>query len=311
MRYIMKYSILIAYLVVGSCQPKAPQTGPQDDWLKKYSQHSLRTDPGDYAFLYKNLPQSLDSLCRLINCQLIHPLEASQMNLELEEFSQDGDTPTAGDLLELLLSTDSAGLSYVRGIPNRSVVACYHHAMLLASILRHQGIPVRMRAGFSKYYEKQSGVRFGHIICEVWDDKTHSWKLVDPDRELVDMSDRDFDFAYEAWNNVNKKRTNAQIYTSSISEGVKGIINLMILDAALIIKEEKLYWDLPEIVFHEIYSLKDLNKEEINILNELADYCRIPDVWMNEISEIYQTCDYFQPSGIEYDDYVEIILDRN
>ena len=41
MRYIMKYSILIAYLFVASCQPKAPQAGPQDHWLEKYSQHSI------------------------------------------------------------------------------------------------------------------------------------------------------------------------------------------------------------------------------------------------------------------------------
>ena len=213
-------------------------------------------------------------------------------------------------MLEQLLSADSAGLSYTREISDRLVVACYHHAMLLASFLRHQGIPVRLRAGFSKFYEKQYKVRFGHIICQVWDKQLQKWILVDPDREIVDMPEKNFDFAYEAWNNVNEKRTDAHIYTSSISDGIKGIINLMILDAALIVKDEKQYWDLPEIVFRNINNVKDLDKEVITALNELADYSDSPDTRINEISEIYKTTNYFKSSGIEYDDYVEMIMNR-
>jgi len=306
----MKYFILIVSIIIGSCQSKGPQERPSDDWLTKYSRQSFRTDPGGYAALYNGLPQSLDSLCELIKCQLIHPLEARQMNLQIEGMSQDGITPTVKDILEKLISLDSAGLIYNRKTSDRLVVACYHHAMLLASILRSKGIPVRLRAGFSKYFEDKYKIRFGHIICEVWDKKSGKWILVDPDRKVVDLSYDDFDFAYEAWNNVSKKKKDPRIYTSSISDGIKGIVNLMILDASLIIRDEKLYWDLPVIVLNEIKDIKDIDDDAVQILNRLAEYCDAPDVKINDILDIYSKTEYFKSAGITYDEYVEMIMRR-
>ncbi|MCD4773308.1 MAG: transglutaminase domain-containing protein, partial [Bacteroidales bacterium] len=41
--------------------------------LDFYRQYSSFTDPGDYEYLYKNLPDSLPGLCNLIRSQFIHP----------------------------------------------------------------------------------------------------------------------------------------------------------------------------------------------------------------------------------------------
>jgi hypothetical protein len=41
--------------------------------LNFYRQYSSFTDPGDYEYLYKNLPDSLPELCNLIRSQFIHP----------------------------------------------------------------------------------------------------------------------------------------------------------------------------------------------------------------------------------------------
>jgi len=38
-----------------------------------YKQYSSFTDPGEYSYLYKNLPDSLPELCSLIRSQFIHP----------------------------------------------------------------------------------------------------------------------------------------------------------------------------------------------------------------------------------------------
>lgn len=308
----MKYSFLICLIIIGSCQPAEYQGKPDDDWLQMYAQQSPRTDPADHTFLLDPLPHSLDSLCRLIKCQLIHPLEARQMDLSLEELTGDGDVPTVRDVLEHLFELDNDGIHLGRDIPDRLVVACYHHAMLLASILRHQGVPVRMRAGFSKIYEKEYGIRFGHVICEVWDHQSEKWILVDPDREIVNLPYRDFDFACEAWRNVKDNRTEDAIYTSSVSDGVKGIINLMILDAALIIKDEKLYWDLPELIVgaNEINHIDELDDLTIQTLIDLAECCESPDIHINDIAEIYQQTESFKPSGLDYDSYFKLIMSR-
>ena len=71
-------------------------------------------------------------------------------------------------------------------------------------MLQYNEIPIRLRAGYSKYYEKQYGIRFGHIICEVCNEKLDKWILVDPDRKIVDLPENEFDFGCEAWINVNE-----------------------------------------------------------------------------------------------------------
>jgi hypothetical protein len=52
-----------------------PNTVVKDEagLLDFYRQCSPFTDPGEYAYLYKNLPDSLPELCKLIRSQFIHP----------------------------------------------------------------------------------------------------------------------------------------------------------------------------------------------------------------------------------------------
>jgi hypothetical protein len=296
---------LLFCIIVLSCQTNVQYEKPSDDWISKYSQQSYRTDPGIYAALYDDLPQSFDSLCDLIKCQLIHPLEAREMGLDLEEFSQDGNI---NNVEELLAELDSTGLSFNRKTRDRLVVACYHHGMLLTSILRHMGYPVRMRAGFSRFYEKEFKVRFGHIVCELWDEKSGRWVLIDPDRNVVDLRRNKFDFASEAWINVTKRGFDENKYTSSASRGMTGIVNLVVLDAALLTMDEKLYWQLPEVICDGETIIKDFSRDEILVLDELANYCLAPDTYIHEIEEIYQGTDYFRASSIDYDSYVEMVM---
>ena len=145
---------------------------------------------------------------------------------------------------------------------------------------------------------------------QVWDEKSDKWILVDPDRKIVDLPEDEFDFSCEAWVNVNKNRFDPEKYLSSISAGVRGMINIMILDAAFIVKDEKLHWDLPEIAVRNIKYLKDLDDDTRLILQTLADYCDHPDLKINELTETYQSTGIFRSAGMEYESYVEMIMDR-
>ena len=63
-------------------------------------------------------------------------------------------------------------------------------------------------------------------------------------------------------------------------------------------------------MFREINDLNNLDDDAILILNELAVYCDNPDLKMNELLRIYQTTEYFKSAGIEYESYIEIIMNR-
>jgi hypothetical protein len=69
-------SVLAVIGCIGQENPKnsviASQIKNEADLLDFYSQYGTYTDPGEYAYLYKNLPDSLPELCRLVRSQYIN-----------------------------------------------------------------------------------------------------------------------------------------------------------------------------------------------------------------------------------------------
>ena len=147
------------------------------DAHRKYSAY---TDPGEYRYLFDDLPESLAELCGRIKTQLIHPFDAGKFAGELPEGRtfEDREYPTVALMLGELLKRDGRGLTASRAPRDRLMVACVHHSMLLASILRHRGIPVRIRAGFATYIGGENDLRITHVVCEVWDEGREKWILV-------------------------------------------------------------------------------------------------------------------------------------
>ncbi len=114
--------------------------------LDFYKQYSSFTDPGEYAYLYKNLPDSLPELCRLIKSQFIHPfaeLPKYKEQIPKERWNEMEKYPTVKSILEGLLSYDSRGFVKDRKPQDKLVLGCREYAILLASVLKYRGIPAR------------------------------------------------------------------------------------------------------------------------------------------------------------------------
>jgi hypothetical protein len=283
------------------------RTTPSEEVLDIYRQQTARTDPGEYLYLYEGLPEDLDELCELIKKQLIHPQEAMQRGMDREKLIEDNINHDVRSMLHELIEMDSLGLTIDRSPRNRLILACYHHSMLLASILRSRDIPVRMRAGYARYYEKAFGVRFGHVICEVWNDEEQRWILVDPDREKVDFTFRDFDVAGQAYLNLKNESLKPERYTSTLGYGIRGAIHILSFDISLILHEEKMNWQLPAIVLDDFSELDELKQAETNILTQLSELSFDPDAHLSQIREIYLANEFVQPSQISYDEWIEMV----
>jgi len=121
--------------------------------LALYRQYSEYTDPGEYAYLYEGLPDSLQELCRLIKSQYINPIELHMYGdkISQERLNDIMKYPTVKSALEGLLSYDSSGLVQDRIPENRLILICRDNSILLASILKYRGIPARVRYGFASY----------------------------------------------------------------------------------------------------------------------------------------------------------------
>ena len=173
--------------------------------LDTYRQFSPFTDPGEYAYLYENLPDSMPELCKLIRSQYIHPYGELNKFRDLipeERWDEAFKYPTVQSILKGLISYDSSGLTNERKPEDRLVLGCRHNAILLASILKYRGIPARVRCGHVTYLIPD--FHTSHTICEVWNEKEKRWMLVDPSTDKVDFNSEQFDFSNELWLKLQK-----------------------------------------------------------------------------------------------------------
>jgi hypothetical protein len=280
---------------------------PDSVLLSRCTNQSPFTDPGEYGFLYEELPESIEEICMLIKKQLIHPVEASEMKDVLPEgrFIEDGEFSSVRYMLQGLMQRDSSGLTLHRKAENRLVVACYHHGLLLASMLRSHGIPVRIRAGFSRYYEEKANVRFGHVICEIWDNTVSKWIWVDPDRQLVNMQSNQFELPAGAWINLRDHNLPGVRYTSSLTDGSQAILHILLLDLSFVLGDEHLYWHTPQFIFTDEFSLASLTDDQLNVIDKIAELMTEPGKNKSILREMYNQNEFLHPTERSLEVYYE------
>ena len=181
--------------------------------LDFYKQYSPFTDPGEYAYLYETLPDSLTELCSVIRSQFIHPYAELPKYRELipkERGDESFEYPTVLSILKGLVTYNSSGLTKDRKPEERLILGCRENAILLASILKYRGIPARVRSGHVTYL--RPGFHLSHTICEVWNEHENRWMLVDPSMVKIDFSREQFDFSHELWLKLKNKEIDPDIY---------------------------------------------------------------------------------------------------
>ena len=274
-------------IILVSCKSNVQKVRPSNYVLKKHLQSSKYTNPGELAYLYNDLPKSLDQLCNLIKKQLIHPFDLEKFTNKIpkgREF-EDQTFPTVSLMLAELIRRDGTGLHALRKPENRLVVACVHHSMLLASILRHRGIPVRIRSGFAKYIGERKNIHVSHVICEVWQEEQGEWILVDPDRNKVNFSRNEFEFSYETWTLLRNNSLGKVRYVSRDRNIDRVTVHLLMHDLSYILGNEESYWKDPPIVLKINENISDLADYELNVLDKIAVYLKNPDNHLTELGQ--------------------------
>lgn len=113
------------------------------------------------------------------------------------EFSYSTAEERLGNILEL----DDRPLTEPRPSDKRSVGCCRDFALMLTSILRHKGIPARVRTGVALYFVADEGNLIeDHYVTEHWNASESRWQptdpqiddvqrpAVDPNLDVVDLS---------------------------------------------------------------------------------------------------------------------------
>lgn len=163
--------------------------------LAYYTSHSPMTDPGQYAYLYDDLPDDFQDLCRIIHNVLIHHETAKELYQPNSAQLREKYLRSMEQRLERMVQMDPSPLTVERTVKEKQIGYCRDFAVFLTSILRYKGIPARVRAGFGAYfdYSPHPAYRGDHWVTEYWDAATGIWRLVDSDlggEDLDRLQDR-------------------------------------------------------------------------------------------------------------------------
>jgi sulfatase modifying factor 1 len=267
--------------------------------LDFYRQYSSFTDPGEYEYLYKNLPESLAELCSLIKVQFIHPydeLPKYREQIPKERWNESSKYPTVKSVLEGLLSYDSSGLVKDRKPKDRLVLGCRDYSLLLASILKYRGIPARVRYGHVTYIIP--GFHTSHVICEVWNENDKRWMLVDPGTNMIDFKREKFDFSNDLWLKMQKEEIDPNLcgipgkYTGMVS-----IVAKVCHDLASILGTEYTVYQYAPILEEAINNGKQLTmtSKQIETLNRISELMKSIDAGsIEKLQEIYNNTHQIQ-----------------
>ena len=263
--------------------------------LAFYRQYSEYTDPGSYESFFVDLPESLEALCAIVKAQLIHPiadLERYRDRIPSERYYEETRFPTAAAMLARLIQYNPAGLVPDRLPEERLVVSCRYHAILLASILKHRGIPTRLRYGFAQYLAP--GQHISHVICEVWNTTEHRWMLVDPDKQMVDIPRERFDFAADIWQRYQQGGIDVSRYGVGSSWGIYPILDMLWHDFVSVQGQERLYWEHPPLTRNSQMDVRAIPTERLKIVNKIAVLLNEPENHLQELRALYKKHQFLQ-----------------
>ena len=201
------------------------------DSTSYYLCHSPITDPGQHVYLYDNLPDDVRALAGLIQGQMIHRNAVKGYGVTLTRGSRsEQHLRTMRQRLARIAELSPDPLTIPREPKERTVGKCRDFAVFLVSLLRHKGIPARMRVGFADYLFDKGGFKADHWITEYWDTSNSRWVLADPDiggmpPELLGMQitcnlfdlrrDHDFYVAGSAWQLARAGKVRSDLFRYS------------------------------------------------------------------------------------------------
>jgi hypothetical protein len=158
-----------------------------------YASHSAMTDPGARATLIRDLPLDIPALCRILHGLLIHEAWIERQGFDPAAFAgQSRATLPVSKRLGQLLAIDPRPLTVARPGEARALATCRDFALMLCAVLRHHGVPARVRCGFGRYFTGHP--YHDHWVCEHWAKAEQRWVLVDAELDEPHRNVLKFDF---------------------------------------------------------------------------------------------------------------------
>ena len=258
--------------------------------LESYRKQSEISNPGKYAGDYENLPDSIQSLCKIVQNTFSHIFwieDKKNYGFTPKDVVAKGRDPSKElnlrsieEKLEAHYSYDDTPFYKQRNQINRVIGNCRDFALLLVSMLRHKGIPARVRSGAARYFFPLStDSHEDHYICEYWDEQEDRWIMVDPQidelqREVIQVKINPLDLPYDlflgagrTWIKFREGKIKPEKFGIMDWRGEIFVLNKLLMDLACLNRIEVLAWECWGIC-SDVKNIKTMGHK---IFDELAE----------------------------------------
>jgi len=140
------------------------------------------------------LPTDIPSLVKILQGVMLHAFWAERYGVSLtDERRAEVNLRRVDKQLARIVELEDRPLGEARPHERKLVGNCRDFSVMLAAILRHQGVPARARCGFGTYFTP--GRYEDHWVCEIWRADQGRWILVDAqlDELMIEALKPDFD----------------------------------------------------------------------------------------------------------------------
>jgi hypothetical protein len=169
----------------------------------------------------------------------------------------------------------------------------------MASLLKMQGIPTRVRSGFAPYFIAEGlpvGKSSDHWINQYWSEERKRWITIDVDGSLEDYLKFDpydvpngtFDFAADAWLSVRNKKVSADhFYNAGGTSGLIAVSWELFYDFHCLMNDEVIYLHVPEITHFGKFD--KISEDQLKEIDELALLMQNPEENFDQLKNIWET----------------------
>jgi excinuclease ABC subunit A len=272
-----------------------------------YLQQSQITDPGRYTYLFDDLPHGVQSLVKTVQGLVVSlPWEDAYGLDTPRERHLEIYLRTIPEMLKRILELDPSSLVVKRLPEKRKVSLCRDFAVLLVSMLRHQGVPARVRVGFAGYYRAETPRYWDHRIAEYWNEELNRWVLVDAMTEEPILERLRFNIdplnvdrnsqlllAGDVWQKCRAGKANPQEFGDSPEDlGMPPIRYALLQEFDYLNKNELVGFDAWHPLINKPES--EVTEEEKALLDKVANMTSQVDSHLNDLRNLYQTTSYGQ-----------------
>jgi hypothetical protein len=227
-----------------------------------FASHGRISDPGAHKSLYENLPTSVADLVKLVQGITIHVFWAERYGFKAPpERMSELQLRSIENRLARTIELDPRPITEPRPLDKKLLGNCRDHSVLLASMLRHQGIPARARCGFGAYFMPDHFE--DHWVTEYWNEEQSRWILVDAQLDelqcdvmkipfdTLDVPRDQFIVGGMAWQMCRGGEQDPDKFGIFDMHGLGFVRGNLVRDIASVNKMELLPWDCWGVILNE------------------------------------------------------------